>query len=168
MGLDMYLKASLYTSKNFSESELNTKLRELIPEVPETDNINSIQLKVEVGYWRKANHIHHWFVENVQNGNDDCGYYYVSREDLQTLKDLCTKTNEYLDTCEKIQDEKYPEYYTYVVNEEDVELQTKSGFFFGSTEYDKWYYKNNLDTITIIDKCLALPKKYEFEYTSSW
>ena len=23
--------------------------------------------------WRKANHIHQWFVQNVQDGNDDCG-----------------------------------------------------------------------------------------------
>jgi hypothetical protein len=24
-----------------------------------------------VGYWRKANAIHRWFVEHVQDGNDD-------------------------------------------------------------------------------------------------
>lgn len=26
----------------------------------------------EIGYWRKANHIHKWFVDCVQDGEDDC------------------------------------------------------------------------------------------------
>lgn len=25
----------------------------------------------EIGYWRKANHIHKWFVDKVQGGDDD-------------------------------------------------------------------------------------------------
>lgn len=40
-------------------------------------------------YWRKANAIHNWFVQNVQSGNDDCGHYDVSKDDLITLRDLC-------------------------------------------------------------------------------
>lgn len=30
------------------------------------------EITEEVGYWRKANAIHGWFVDNVQKGNDDC------------------------------------------------------------------------------------------------
>ena len=31
------------------------------------------------GYWRKANQIHKWFVDNVQGGIDDCRPYPVSQ-----------------------------------------------------------------------------------------
>jgi hypothetical protein len=39
----------------------------------------------EVMYWRKANQIHKWFVDNVQDGVDDCKEYWVSEEKLQEL-----------------------------------------------------------------------------------
>ena len=44
----------------------------------------------EVGYWRKANQIHKWFVDNVQDGVDDCGEYKVTKEQL-----IETVTKEY-------------------------------------------------------------------------
>ena len=38
----------------------------------------------QVGYWRKANQIHNWFVENVQDGEDDCCYHNeVTKEYLE-------------------------------------------------------------------------------------
>jgi hypothetical protein len=43
----------------------------------------------ECGYWRKANAIHNWFVQNVQNGVDDCDIYLVTREQLEQLKEAC-------------------------------------------------------------------------------
>lgn len=167
MGLDMYLYTKKYMSK-YNNEEKAAEIRALFPEVPKVDNLESVEVKFEVGYWRKANHIHKWFVENVQEGEDDCGEYYVSREDLMKLKDACINTNKYLDSCERIHDEQNQEYYTFEVDEEKIELQTQSGFFFGETEYDKWYYENNIDTIKIIDNCLLLSGEWEFEYHSSW
>lgn len=34
----------------------------------------------DVGYWRKANAIHAWFVKNVQGGVDNCQSHEVSKE----------------------------------------------------------------------------------------
>lgn len=45
----------------------------------------------DVGYWRKANQIHNWFVQNVQGGEDDCGIYEVSQAKLIELRDTCQK-----------------------------------------------------------------------------
>lgn len=45
----------------------------------------------EVGYLRKANQIHAWMVDNVQDGEDDCGYYEVSREKVEELHEVCAK-----------------------------------------------------------------------------
>lgn len=45
----------------------------------------------DVGYWRKANQIHNWFVQNVQGGEDDCEFYEVSQSKLIELRDTCQK-----------------------------------------------------------------------------
>lgn len=45
----------------------------------------------DVGYWRKANQIHNWFVQNVQDGEDDCGIYEVTQSKLIELRDTCQK-----------------------------------------------------------------------------
>lgn len=39
----------------------------------------------QVGYWRKDDELHDWFVANVQGGKDDCGYYEVTKEHLERL-----------------------------------------------------------------------------------
>jgi len=50
-----------------------------------------------------------------------------------------------------------------------IHLPTESGFFFGSTEYDDWYYQDLTETIEIIDKALTLDQsQWDFEYHSSW
>jgi hypothetical protein len=46
-------------------------------------------------------------------------------------------------------------------------LPSHSGFFFGSTEYDEWYFKDLTRTVEIIDRCLASKFDY-FEYQASW
>lgn len=130
MGLDMYLygKKDAYNLTDY--------------------NIGRIGLQVEVGYWRKANAIHRWFVENVQGGIDNCATYSISIEELETLKSIC---EEVLNKPELA----------------DKKLPTKDGFFFGPTEYDEFYFNDIQETIDIINKCLDLDYDY-FEYSSSW
>ena len=128
----------------------------------------------EVGYWRKANHIHAWFVVNCQNGEDDCRNAYVSKEQLEELKQLCKQVKDYLDTCEKVYDEEYKDYYVLKVDKKIMEshLPTQSGFFFGGTDYDRWYYESLDSTIDIIDEAFKGKEDFgwgvEFEYNSSW
>jgi len=111
----------------------------------------------EVGYWRKANAIHKWFVENVQNGEDDCGEYEVSQEQLKELRDLCAKAK-----------------YTMEMGDHSVaqkELPTHSGFFFGDTGYGEYYIEDLNSTIEIIDRILVSKDQNlmsTFMYSSSW
>ena len=90
IGLDMYLYAKKYTSKYIDE-ELNKKLWALFPQLKPIDNIDMAEVKLEIGYWRKANAIHKWFVENVQDGENNCGYYEVEREQLKKLREEIKK-----------------------------------------------------------------------------
>lgn len=77
MGLDMFLKR---INRNYFIS-LNGKF----------DSNDIYENSVEVGYWRKAVEIHRWFVDAVQGGKDNCEYYEVSKEKLETLLNLCKK-----------------------------------------------------------------------------
>ena len=79
MGLDMFLHKRTWVGSATRETiEMKG--------VPDTVEPSKVAYIVEdAGYWRKANAIHRWFVEHVQNGNDDCGLYEVSRDQLQSL-----------------------------------------------------------------------------------
>jgi hypothetical protein len=102
----------------------------------------------EVGYWRKANHIHNWFVENAQDGMDDCKQANVDREHLQDL----------LETCNRV-----------IANPSEAEqlLPRAAGFFFGNTDYDEYYFESVRETISILEDCLLDEEAY-FYYVSSW
>lgn len=132
--------------------------------------------------WRKANQIHNWFVENVQDGQDDCGCYEVTKEQLETLIELCMK----IKLASKLVKGKVKNGYTFkdgkeVPIMEDGEyiedpttamklLPSQSGFFFGSTEYDQWYM---YDIDFTIEKILEVLRTTDFDneivfYSSSW
>jgi hypothetical protein len=154
MGLDMYLSAKKYMSRYFDEkdSQRINSINELFGvEGDEDGDYGAQEVTFRVAYWRKANAIHQWFVDNVQNGTDDCGEYHVSREQLQELLKLCEQI---------IAEPK-----------QAIELMpTRSGFFFGSTEYDEFYMGDIQFTVDRFKKILSDPafEKSDFYYQSSW
>lgn len=111
-----------------------------------------VRVTESIGYWRKANAIHKWFVENVQEGVDDCGFHReVTKEDLEELRDICHEVLCDPDLAEEL-------------------LPTQGGFFFGSTQYDEWYILDLKNTIEICDLALATTDfdKQMIYYVSSW
>lgn len=42
---------------------------------------------VRVGYWRKFDPLHRWFVSNVQEGHDDCRPAYIAPDVLAELEE---------------------------------------------------------------------------------
>ena len=156
MGLDMYLNAKRYVSKHFNPNDeaVARAIQEQFPELAgrvdhwgESSPIKEVT--VEAGYWRKANAIHQWFVKNVQEGKDDCRPYYVGREQLEELRDVCKRVLQFRHLAVEL-------------------LPAQSGFFFGSTDYDDWYYQDLEQTVAIIDDVLELPTSWDFEYRASW
>ncbi len=109
----------------------------------------------EAAYWRKANQIHRWFVENVQEGVDDCREYYVSFEQLEKLVTICE---------------------TVLAAKNDTLsaslLPPQQGFFFGSYEFDDWYYENVSNTIDQLKECIINATvdngSKDYYYSSSW
>lgn len=142
-----------------------------------------MRIHEEVGYWRKANHIHNWFVENIQNDEDDCRYHReVEEDDLRELLDICETV---LASCELIDGQvcggyRYEDGVRIPIMEDgktvedssiaEMLLPTTSGFFFGGTNYDEWYVEDIKNTINIIKNVLETT---DFEtqmvyYVSSW
>jgi hypothetical protein len=154
MGLDMYLTAERYMSKYFDAEDQKkiADINEIFDIQGEEDGDYGAQSVIfKVAYWRKANAIHQWFVDNVQDGVDECQKAYVSREQLQTLLDLCKE----IIASPKKGKEKLP---------------TASGFFFGSTDYDEYYLDDIRYTVERLEKILkdSALEKCEFYYQSSW
>ena len=136
----------------------------------------------DVGYWRKANAIHKWFVDNVQNGVDDCNYYEVSKEQLEDLLEVCTKVRDasklvkgLVKNGERFENGQWcpiMEEGEYIENPDVAEelLPTQDGFFFGSTNYDQWYMEDVVHTIDILTKVLETTDfdREMVVYCSSW
>lgn len=147
MGLDMYLTAKRYI---YDFDDEGKALREQL----ESFKVNGMEVKelsYRAGYWRKANAIHRWFVDNVQEGSDNCAEYIVTTEQLERLLEL---VNEVLRNRDKADDL----------------LPTHNGFFFGSLIYDEGYFDDLIQTKAIIENVLAIEdfNRYDIYYSSSW
>ena len=155
----------------------------------------------EVAYWRKANQIRQWFVNHIDEFNeDDNGEYYevteellnkliadckavlYSREEVKVDDKVKNKMNKVRTLSEKGIDgekdgaketlERMEKKYGLTgvaVRPEDI-LPTSSGFFFGSTEYDEWYYQDLKNTI---EQCQKVLDETDWDtevvvYTESW
>ena len=205
MGLDMYLTAKKFINGGYSRNDYIREEGKpvriepkavLPPEAKMFDKIisalgfgsfatfskkypegNSIEVSVGVAYWRKANAIHQWFVDNVQGGVDDCQEYEVSRDQLRELLDIVTELLKHVDKGEPVKErdifggeyDSYPNL-TMDVDAAKASLPTQQGFFFGSTNYDEWYVQDleiTRDQLAQIleDKKLA---GFYFNYRSSW
>lgn len=149
MGLDMYLTAR----KSFWEFEKEkTDQREKIGAVIGIDTKKHLPCNVsyEAVYWRKANAIHAWFVEHVQDGEDECNEHYASRDDMEELLAVCKKVKGNNSLAGAL-------------------LPPKSGFFFGGTDVDEYYFTDIDNTISKVSDALkTFNDGWEFYYRSSW
>lgn len=147
MGLDMYLNA-----KRHLWSAEDSLVERLSNEFPELDGAKIRSVTAEVGYWRKANAIHKWFVDNVQEGTDDCGSYEVSTAKLKELLDVINEVLANKKKAHKL-------------------LPCTTGFFFGNTDYDQYYFEDLTYTKNLIEKLISDEEKmrgWYLEYHSSW
>ena len=150
MGLDMYLSKRLFVGALFIEGSIDiTKNGKKLP-----INLSKVTyIEESVMYWRKVSAIHRWFVENVQNGKDDCGTYVFKPEKIKQLLQLVKR----------------------VLNNRELApdlLPTMNGFFFGSQEYDDWCFEDLAQTKEVLELIVKDPATkefdYEFIYQSSW
>lgn len=161
MGLDMYLwkrkygdiydfkkdyenskakKIKITIENEFPDGEI--KKQEYGVENPEHD----AEILLPVAYWRKANEIHRWILENTKQEKDDCKKIWISGKKLQELVDICKQILEDHSKAEEL-------------------LPTQEGFFFGGTEYDEWYFQDLENTIRQLKD---IDPSAEYIYQASW
>ena len=97
--------------------------------------VNKDSVDEELVYWRKANAIHQFFVD-IDDQYESCESIEVTKDILGDLLDRCTEVLANRDRASEL-------------------LPTTSGFFFGSTEYDDWYFDRLKDTIEKITPILS-------------
>lgn len=161
------IRKNEYCSKYYKDEGIDLKL-ELPKDVSRffpnlTDLTISRATDYRVGYWRKANAIHNWFLENCAARDrwadpiDDCRPIEIPVEKLEELLDDCKKVLADHSLAKEL-------------------LPTEDGFFFGSTEYDEYYFDNIEYTIDIIVPVIKFMKHmleikdytWSIIYQASW
>jgi hypothetical protein len=158
MGLDMYLDAKRYLSRHFDhfgdgDTEIiETCNRMLGIDGSDDEDYSVKEVTVRVAYWRKANAIHRWFIDNCSDdGVDDCRPMYVSTDQLKQLRNVCS---------EVLADR----------SKADQLLPTMTGFFFGNNDYGDYYFEDVQHTLDRLDKILSDKslERCDFYYQASW
>jgi hypothetical protein len=150
----MYLTAETYVSgHDFRSPKEQDAFKTIVETIGITPSEDSpfITIKVDVGYWRKANAIHNWFVTYVQDGVDRCQESAVTKEQLGELLEICNALLAEKNTKKAMK-----------------KLPPQSGFFFGSTDMDEGYWQDIEQTIEILTRVIADDKLDILYYRASW
>lgn len=145
MGLDSYLHRDIYVGNSPTIAIVDCSSKVKLERVK--------RITEDIGYWRKANAIHGWFVEYAADGDMDATLkgVHVSWELLKELKATCLKVLADPTLAEEL-------------------LPVQQGFFFGSYEYDQDYLDDlqyTVDIITDVEGRL-FSEWDDFEYSASW
>lgn len=156
MGLDMYLYANDYVPAfDHGMPDERTRYHAVVRDVGLGDfrcvQSPTLEVKVTVAYWRKANQVHDWFVREIQDGRDECREAFVTRDQLRKLVSLCERVLDDRSLAAEL-------------------LPTKAGFFFGGTEYDEAYFDDLKHTVDAVGPLVDDPRfdGWDFSYRSSW
>ena len=163
MGLDMYLNKKTYVkqwSYQSPEEQHEVTVKKGGENHPHIKPERVSYIIEQVGYWRKFNALHQWFVENCQDGEDDCRESYVGSSQLKELLEEVLKPIKDAHASGDVEK-------TNQIAEEL--LPTQEGFFFGSSEIDDWYIKNVYQTIEMLEGLLnEIESECDFYYQASW
>lgn len=135
MGLDQYI----YISKE----ELEEDYYEVLGEATENEYgdvfYDEESVLTEIAYFRKSNWLHGYFdrlcEERTGHGIEDCEYFVFSKHDLHTLLEIA---RDVIATDS-------------IAYAEDW-LPPQSGFFFGSTAIDDYYFEDLQDFVDTMEK----------------
>lgn len=136
----MAKKLTVKTTTEYEDGKVEEQEYTCVPQ-------HSGEVLMPIGYWRKANQIHKWFLGFLREDEEDrCQKIHVRGKDILDLVDLCRQVLKDHSKAKEL-------------------LPTQDGFFFGSTEYDEYYFDDLQDTINMLQD--TKPED-EFVYQASW
>ena len=155
MGLDMYLTRIIFIGGCYANRKVTGKVAISIKGQPvkvAAKNIDSIITRV--GYWRNANAVHHWFVNNYAGGIDDCTPICLNASDLIKLRNICQSILNLPSGAKR--------------NRQALKLlPPKDGPAFNSGKIDDRYYDDLELTVEILQDIPEDDPEY-YEYRASW
>lgn len=163
MGLDMYFYARKTTYKSFSKWDNPERANEasypedlkIFSDYIYDRNFKSVQTETryQIGYFRKFNALHSYIVKTFADGIDNCQDIILYKEDVEQIKKVLD------DVLEANTEEKAKEL-----------LPTQSGFFFGGTDYDEFYFEDVKDAADLMQSFLDNFdfENYQLVYQASW
>lgn len=182
MGLDMHLEKEIYIGAQYEHRNITgtISLKHDGKEI-KINNKKVSYIVEEVMYWRKANAIHNWFVQNVQDGIDECQRAWVSTEKLKELVETCKSDIETIESSKDFVEEKLTNHnekeivYNRTWDKEklNIKLVPTSGFFFGSTNIDEYFLDDLKETVEVLEEELKNSEnenllESNYYYKSSW
>lgn len=145
MGFDMYLNKKIEVDTEYSNITGTIALQR--ENTPITIRFNKLKFIIErQAAWYNAYSIHKWFVNNVQDGYDNDGYYEVYGEVLLKLVDICKKILENKDLAKTL-------------------LPSVDSYGNENQEYNEHYFKQLED---VIEQLNDVEKDAYYEYSSGW
>ena len=164
MGLDMYFYARKTTYKSFSKWDKPDRADEtnypedlkIFSDYIYDRNFKSVQTETryQIGYFRKFNALHSYIVKTFANGIDNCQDIILYKEDVEKIKKVLDDVLNVHQQAEKAKEI----------------LPTQSGFYFGGTDYDEFYF----DEVKVAaDLMQSFLDNFDFEsyqlvYQASW
>lgn len=113
----------------------------------------------EIHYWRKFNALHGYIVQNFADGVDKCQTIEIKDVDgsykggVKDILDALRRTKKKLDAGKKT----------------GLDMMPTAGFFFGSTEIDKWYEEDVAEALEFFNKLYEeLEDDDVIYYEASW
>jgi hypothetical protein len=155
MGLDMYFSTRHATSKRVDrktgeEVTLDWGLPNA-SDVYEGSKTITTMIDTECGYFRKFNALHVYLVNHFGDDEDNCQPIYIAKSGVEQI----------LANLKEIQEDH--------AKAQSI-MPTQSGFFFGSTDYDEWYFAYIDEAITMFTDVLAVLEDEDdcLVYQASW
>lgn len=108
-------------------------------------------------YWRKTNAVHAWFVDNCQEGVDECQQTVVRPEQLAALSAACTSA--------------LAAFVSGDLEQAQHCMAPRPGFFFGNYDLDEYWAEDLAYTVREIERvahAAIVIGGVEFIYQSSW
>jgi hypothetical protein len=129
------------------------------------DDEAGLVVSIEAAYWRKANAVHAWFVDECQGGVDECQLSDAfDGEKLAQLRQRC------LDALRAFLDGD--------PTKAGEIMEPRPGFFFGAYDIDQWWAEDMADTVRAVERCIQAGIEVAqrrdggspvmFRYHSSW
>ena len=160
----MYFYARKTTYKSFSKLDKPSRVDEagypedlkIFSDYIYDRNFKSVQTETsyQIGYFRKFNALHSYIVKTFANGIDNCQDIILYKEDVEKIKKVLDDVLNVHQQAEKAKEL----------------LPTQSGFFFGGTDYDEFYFEDVKDAADLMQNLLDNFdfENYKLVYQASW